>query len=130
MVKVVAAVGATLVMEAIQSPRSPTDLSRSPAPEAPPEGSLLMAWNLSGAWRRPGELGEQDGGPAQDDWPVSRVGDGDGAIAADDEGVLGFRAADGRVPRARPRSARRRRTPARQAARPASPPPGLARYRP
>jgi hypothetical protein len=30
MVSVVAAVGATLVMDAIQSPRSPTDLGRNP----------------------------------------------------------------------------------------------------
>src|ERR1700691_521970 len=96
MVSVVAAVGATLVIEAIQSPRSPTDLSRSPDPA---EGSLVMTGNLSGAWRRPGLRQGQDGGPAVgDDGPVSGVGDGDSAIAAGDEGVLGFRAADRRVP--------------------------------
>jgi hypothetical protein len=40
MVSVVAAVGATLVMEAIQSPRSPTDLSASPV-----DGSLAIGQN-------------------------------------------------------------------------------------
>ena len=39
-VSVVAAVGATLVMEAIQSPRRPTDLSASPA-----DGSFAISQN-------------------------------------------------------------------------------------
>src|SRR5580704_12229987 len=86
MVSVVAAVGATLVMDAIQSPRSPTDLSRRPG-----EDSLVMTRNLS--------LNGQDRRPAgHGDGPAGRVGDREGPGAADHERVLGLRAADGRVP--------------------------------
>src|SRR5579862_485886 len=92
MVSVVAAVGATLVMDAIQSPRSPTDLWANPWDE----GSVVMTRNLSGA------LDGQDGrsaGRTGNDRPVGGVGEGDGgAVPADEERVLGLRAADGRVP--------------------------------
>src|SRR5579863_2978348 len=92
MVSVVAAVGATLVMDAIQSPRSPTDLWANPWDE----GSVVMTRNLSGA------VSGQDGRPAGravNGRPVGGVGEGDGgAVVADEERVLGLRAADGRVP--------------------------------
>src|ERR1700689_3252074 len=84
MVSVVAAVGATLVMEAIQSPRRPTDLGRKP--------SLLMTRN---PLRRPRTSCGQDGRPtAGNHRPVGGVGDRPRPGPRHDERVLRLRAAD------------------------------------
>src|SRR5579859_1467931 len=91
MVSVVAAVGATLVMDAIQSPRSPTDLSRNPGEVITQNLSVLASARVGQAAARPlGDLDGQDGRPTgRGDRPVRSVGDRDGRPGpAYDERVL------------------------------------------
>src|ERR1700733_10218951 len=115
-VSVVAAVGATLVMEAIQSPRRPTDFSASPVEDASllaGLGSVLIAAEPLFAGTFPGRRGHlgggsgaQDGGPEdRPRWgadrqrrPAGGVGDRPGAAGGGHKGVFRLAAAHGRIP--------------------------------